>query len=209
MRIKEPKCTKVYISKWEAPWGAARAERPQRGVRKGQTLAADLSAPLSAASLGGAGGLPSGNTPLRTRPERPKAGLALCAGGWARWAKCMQRTRSEQGKSKGRANSEQVTSKGIAREEQAAGSPPGGGRVWPSAGRGAGRAADKAGLPASLPADGHGRAGGLKGGLTNFLPRAIAGNQPNSTQGKSKGRAREKHTHQTYISKIMIIANLR
>ena len=99
--------------------------------------------------------------------------------------------------------------KGRAREEQAAGSPPGGGWVWPPAGRGAGRAADKAGLPASLPADGHGRAGGLKGGLTNFLHRAISGNQPNSIQGKSKGIAREKHTHQTYISKIMIIANLR
>ena len=28
---KEPKCTKVYILKWEAPWGAARAERAQRG----------------------------------------------------------------------------------------------------------------------------------------------------------------------------------
>ena len=66
-----------------------------------------------------------------------------------------------------------------------------------------------AGLPASLPADGHGRAGGLKGGLTNFLHRAIAGNQINETQGKSKGRAREKNTHQTYISKIMIIAYLR
>ena len=104
---KEPKCTKVYISKWEAPWGAARAERPQRGVRKGQTLAADLSAPLSAASLGGAGGLPNGNTPLRTRTERPKAGLALCAGGWARWAKRTQRASSEQWKSKGRASSEQ------------------------------------------------------------------------------------------------------
>ena len=73
-------------------------------------------------------------------------------------------------------------SKGRAREEQAAGSPLGGGREWPPAGRGAGRAADKAGLPASLPADGHGRAGGLKGGLTNFLHRAIAGH---------KGRARD------------------
>ena len=92
---KEPKCTKVYISKWEAPWGAARAERPQRGVRKGQTLAADLSAPLSAVSLGGAGGLPSGNTPLRTRTERPKAGLSLCAEGWARWAKRTQRAREK------------------------------------------------------------------------------------------------------------------
>ena len=109
------KCT---FQNGKPPGGAARAERPQRGVRKGQTLAADLSAPLSAASLGGAGGLPNANTPLRTRTERPKAGLSLCAGGWARWAKRTQRTRSEQGKSKLRVSSEQWKSKGRAMEEQ-------------------------------------------------------------------------------------------
>ena len=51
--------------------------------------------------------------------------------------------------------------------------------------------------------------GGLKGGLTNFLYRAIAGNQQNETQGKSKGIARAIYIHQTYFSKIMIIAYLR
>ena len=176
-------------------------------MQKGQTLAADLSAPPLCTLSGGAGGLPSGNTPVRTRAERPKAGLTLCAQGWARWATRKQRAREEQGKSKGRASEEQAANIKM-------GSPLGGCTGRESAERGSGKGR-RLRLTFPLPLSALSRVG--QGDCPDEPPCRVAGSGNSRDRYPARGRggakrtqrAREKHTHKAYISKIMIIAYLR